>query len=173
MVRKTRKMKTTRKSPTESATSVPEGTIKGGWVTKKAVNGVPRWVPETSVELNGFRKFTTDYAAKHVGSPITLYTREYKERWPSATAWSRKEDSTHVIMQFVPNGDALVGTKRLTGWLKTQKPAIKDRTMFFIDGPVSYMKGAYIADGMQVDSVSKKLVTTNIMNTETFVLKSD
>ena len=166
MVRKTRKAG--RKSPAESATSVPEGTIKGGWVTKKAANGTPRWVPEISVELNGFRKFTTDYAAKHIGKSIALYTREYKEQGPSATAWSRKEDSTHVVMQFVPNGDALAGAKRMTGWLKTQKPAIKDRTMFFIDGPLS-MKGDYIADGLQVDSINKKLVTTNVMNTETFV----
>jgi hypothetical protein len=168
IVRKTRKAG--RKSPVESAASVPEGTIKGGWVTKKAANGTQRWVPETSVELNGFRKFTVDYAAKHIGSPITLYTREFKERWPSATAWSRKEDATHVVMQFVPNGDALAGTKRLAGWLKKQKPAIKDHILFFIDGPVSYMKGGSIADGMQVDSVGKKLVTTNFMNTETFVL---
>ena len=168
MVRKTRKA--VRKGPAESATSVPEGTIKGGWVTKKASNGVPRWVPETSVELNGFRKFTVDYAAKHIGKPIALYTREYNDEWPSANAWSRKKDSTHVVMQFVPNGDALAGTKRLAGWLKTQKPAIKDRTMFFIDGPLSYMKGDYITDGMQVDSVGKKIVTTNALSTDTFVL---
>ena len=166
MVRKTRKA---RKSPPESATSVPEGTIKGGWVTKKASNGVPRWVPEGSVELNGFRKFTTDYAAKHIGETIVIYTREYKDRWPSATAWSRHEDSSHERLKFVPNGDALAGTKRLDNWLKTQKPAIKDNTMFSIDGPVYYMKGNYIADGMQVDSINKKILSTNVMNTETFV----
>ena len=67
---KTRKV---RKAPIESATSLPEGTIKGKWVIKKVTGGSQRWMPITSVELNGFRLFTTDYAAKHIGKPIILY----------------------------------------------------------------------------------------------------
>lgn len=168
MVKTNRKTRKARASPPESATSVPEGTIKGGWVTKKASNGVPRWVPEVSVELNGFRKFTTDYAAKHIGRSIALYTREYKETWPSKTAWSRPADSTHVVFQFVPDGDGLVGAKRLSGWLKTQKPEVKKGTRFSISGPV-LEKGKHLVDGVQVDSVGKKLLSVNFMNMEVFV----
>jgi len=168
MVNRTRKTRKVRAGPVESATSVPEGTINGGWVTKKASNGVQRWIPEASVELNGFRKFTADYAAKHIGKSITLYTREYKEAWPSKADWSRPADSTHVTFQFVPNGDALAGAKRLSGWLKTQKPEVKKGTVFLIDGPLS-LKGAYFADGVQMDSFGKKLLSVNFMNTEVFV----
>ena len=70
----TRKIKG-RKAPEESATSLPEGTMKEGWVIKKASNGVPRWVLKNSVELNGFRLFTTDIAAKNIGKPLILYLR--------------------------------------------------------------------------------------------------
>lgn len=163
--RKTRKV---RASPAESATSLPEGTIKAGWVTKKAANGVQRWVPEASVELNGFRKLTTDYAAKHIGKSISLYTREYNETWPAKSAWSRPPDSTHVVFQFVPDGDGLVGARRLNGWLKTQKPEVKRGTVFSISGPV-LEKGKHLVDGVQVDSVGKRLLSTNFMNTEVFV----
>jgi len=162
---KTRKV---RKSPSESATSLPEGTMKQGWVIKKASNGVPRWVPNTSVELNGFRLFTTDYAAKHIGKKLKLYTREFKDTWPKKSAWSKPEDSTYQIFTFVPNGDAIKEKTKIEGWLKTQKPAIKKDSHFYLDGPV-YLGTQYLADGLPVDSRGGKIVSYNLLNTETFV----
>ena len=162
---KTRKV---RKAPIESATSLPEGTIKGKWVIKKVTGGSQRWMPVTSTELNGFRLFTTDYAAKHIGKPIILYTREYKEVWPSKTAWSKPTDSTYTKLTFVPNGDAIKGKTRITNWLKTKTPAIKKGDRFVLDGPL-YEGKEYLADGVQVDSSDGKMLSTNLMGTEVFV----
>ena len=162
---KTRKV---RKAPVESATSLPEGTIKGKWVIKKVTGGSQRWMPISSVELNGFRLFTTDYAAKHIDKPIILYCREYKEVWPSKTAWSKPSDSTYTKVTFVPNGDAIKGKTRIPGWLKTKTPAIKKGDQFAIDGPL-YENRTHFADSVQVDSSDGKMLSTNLMNTEVFV----
>jgi len=162
---KTRKA---RKAPVESATSLPEGTVKGKWVIKKVANGSQRWMPTTSTELNGFRLFTTDYAAKHIGKPIMLYCREYKDVWPSKTAWSKPQDSTYMKLTFVPNGDAIKGKTRIVGWLKTTSPAIKKGDHFSIDGPV-YEGKELLVNGVQVDSAEGKLLSTDLMGTEVFV----
>jgi hypothetical protein len=167
---KTRKV---RKAPAESATSFPEGTMKAGWVIKKASNGVPRWMPVISAELNGFQLFTVDYAAKHIGKPIMLFTREHGGMWPKKNGWSKPENPTYQRMKFVPNGDALKGATRLEGWLKTQKPAVKRGSVFNIDGPLYECSKSkcdmHLVDGIQVDSIGGKLVSPNFMNTEVFV----
>lgn len=157
----------TRKAPVESATSLPEGTIKGSWVIKRAKNGVPRWAPDVSVELNGFRILTVDYAAKHIGKPITLYVREYKEMWPMANAWSKPSDATYWTATFTPSGDAVSGKTKIDGWLKSRKPEIKKGVHFYVDGPV--ISEYTLPDGVQVDSNGKKLMSLNFMNQEVFV----
>ena len=166
---KTRKV---RKAPVESATSLPEGTIKGSWVIKKASNGVPRWMPASSVELNGFRLFTVDLAAKQIGKPVTLFCREYKEKWPSKNAWSKPADSTYMKYTFVPNGDALKGKTRIPGWLRTRTPAVQKGTHFYLDGPLyegPVNKANYLADSIPVNSGDGKVVSVDLMGTETFV----
>ena len=167
---KTRKA---RKAPVESATSLPEGTIKGDWVVKKASNGVPRWMPKTSVELNGFKLFTTDIAAKNIGKPVLLYCREYNDTWPKKNAWTKRINATYRKTKFVPNGDALKKKTRLAGWLKTQKPAITKGDSFLLDGPVYDCVGTtcdeYLADGIQVDSLGGKIVSTDLLGTDVFV----
>jgi hypothetical protein len=165
----------TRKAPIESATSFPEGTIKGSWVIKCAKNGVPRWVPDVSVELNGFRRLTVDYAAKHIGKPITLYVREYKEMWPMANDWNKPENETYYKATFTPNGDAVSGKTKIDRWLKSRKPAIKKGSHFYVDGTVSICRNGTnkcddpLPDGVQVDSNGKKLMSLNFMNQELFV----
>ena len=168
---KTRK---NRKSPEESATSVPEGTMKDGWVVKKAGTS-QRWMPKESVELNGFRLFTVDYAAKHVGKDILLFCREYKDTWPTANAWSKKADSTHVVMKFVPNGLAgPMGVAKRQDWIK-KRTTIKAGTRFLLDGPLYDCRNAkcssseLLADGVQVDSRGQKLISTDFLGTEVFV----
>jgi hypothetical protein len=162
----------TRKAPQESATSLPEGTIKEGWVIKKASNGVHRWIQQEFVELNGFKKFTVNYAAKHIGEPITLYGREYADKWPSRTnVWSKGNR-----FLFTPNGDAGRNKTIIHGWLRTQKPEIKKNTRFYIDGPLYFYSnknikndGDFIANGLQVDSHNGQVVSDNLMNSELFV----
>lgn len=162
-----------RKAPIESATSFPEGTIKGAWVVKHAKNGVPRWVPDVSIELNGFRRLTVDYSAKHIGKPITLYVREYNEMWPTANAWSKPSDATYWTATFTPNGDAVSGKTKIDGWLKSRKPEIKKGAHFYLDGHVSICRSGVcddpLPDGVQVDSNGKKLMSFNFMNQEVFV----
>jgi len=113
---KTKNTKNTRKSPSESATSMREGTIHRGndgqlWVIKKAANGTPRWMPYTSVELNGFKALTLDYLANNIGKEITIYEREYMDQWP------RKTESWYMKYNFVTNGDLQVGKKIINNWL--------------------------------------------------------
>lgn len=157
----------TRKAPIESATSFPEGTVKSSWVVKRASNGVPRWVPVVSAELNGFRRLTVDYCAKHIGKPITLYVREYNEMWPAKNAWTKPENETYYKATFTPNGDAVSGKTKIDGWLKSRKPEIKKGAHFYVDGHV--IMADPLPDGVQVDSNGKKLMSLNFMNQELFV----
>ena len=160
-----------RKGPEESATSFPEGTLKGSWVVKKASNGVPRWMPSVSVELNGFRLLTVDHVAKNIGKPIILYVREYHELWPKKNAWAKSEDETYFTAKFVPDGDATSGKTKIPGWLKSRKPEIKKGAHFYVDGQVSLCNRGKcdIVDGVQVDSIGKKIMSLNFMNQEIFV----
>jgi hypothetical protein len=164
MANKTRKNKASaRKSPSESATDFPEGTIKEGndkqkWVVKKVSGNSQRWVPYQSVELFGYKALTVDYLAKHIGKPVKFYEREYSDMWPS------KSKTKLFPSTIIPNGNAgvLGNKKRFEGWLKTQKPPIKDRTVFIVDGGEDTL-------ALQVDSINKTLISSNIMNQEAFV----
>lgn len=130
-------------------------------------------MPKTSVELNGFKLFTVDYAAKHIGKPIVLYCCEYKDTWPKKNAWSKPQDSTFMKYTFVPNGGAIKEKTKIDGWLKSRVPAIKKGTHFYIDGPLYECNKRkcddYLADGIQVDSFSGKVITVDLLSTETFV----
>ena len=159
MVSKTRKV---RKGPSESASDFPEGTIKRGndkrsWVIKKVSAGSQRWVPYNTTELFGYKPLTVDYLAKHIGKTITVYERQYNDTWPK----NFSKASNPYIHKFTPTGNAILGKKVLTGWLKTQSPKIKNNSMFFIEG-VDVLP-------LQVDSKNKTTVSNNIMNTEAFV----
>jgi hypothetical protein len=158
---KTRKVSKTRKGPTESASDFPEGTIKQGndkqsWVIKKVSGGSQRWVPYSNTELFGYKPLTVDYLGKHIGKPITVYERGYDDTWPKN--FSKRTSHIH---KFTPTGNALLGKKILTGWLKTQSPQIKNDTMFFIESEEGLP--------LQVDSKNKTLVSSNLMNMEAFV----
>ncbi len=113
-----------RQSPDASATSVPEGTIEIGnngapWVAVTARNGVQRWTPYISTQLNGMKILTVDYLSQHVGKPVVIYDRSASARWPSGPK-ARFEE----IYTFVPNGDAKPLNKKtpFKGWLFTRSP---------------------------------------------------
>jgi len=177
-----------RKSPEQSATLYKIGTKKTGndkniWIVKENKNGIKRWIlfkkpiKETSKKiLNYFKKFTVDDAAKNINKLITIYCREYKEVGdePKINDWKNKKDSSYYKLKFRPNGNAGISVrkKRLENWLITQKPEIKNRTSFVLDGELyEYIKGKweYFANGLQVDSVDKKTISPRLINTECFI----
>jgi len=168
---KTKNTKNTRKSPSESATSMSEGTIHRGndgqlWVIKKAANGTPRWMLYTSVELNGFKVLTVDYLAKNIGKEIEIYERGYMGEWP------KQYDHDLMKLRWVANGHAqyLKQKNVLENWLTKKKPEIKDRSVFSLLGNGDWYKGGELSEmSLQVDSKNKKIVSSNVMNMEAFV----
>jgi hypothetical protein len=170
---KSKKNKNNRKSPSESATSMTEGTIHHGndgqlWVVKKAANGTPRWMPYISVELNGFKALTVDYLAKKIGKEIEIYERGYDSEWP------KKGDSNLIKLRWIGNGNAQYFKQKtiLENWLNTQKPVIKDNTMFSVLGIGDWYGNKDMSDmSLQVDSKNKKIVSSNIVNMEAFIKK--
>jgi hypothetical protein len=148
-----------------------------------------KWVAVSSEKaiLNGFRKFTVDYAAKHISKPVILYTREYGSKWPARNAWTKSAgnaDNTYSRMKFIPNGDAGIfpTKKKFVNWLTTRSPSIKEGTHFYVDGetficnnkaqrisPYDCDPDEFLADGLQVDTKDKQTLSTNLMNTEVFV----
>lgn len=166
------------KAPTEGMISKDGRVyIKNKWVATSSDKAV----------LNGFRKFTVDYAVKHIGKPLILYTREYGSKWPARNAWTKaatNADNTYSRMKFIPNGDAgIMGRKnKFVNWLTTRSPSIKEGTHFYVDGetficnnkaqrtsPYDCDPDEFLADGLQVDSKDKQTLSTNLMNTEVFV----
>ena len=160
-----------RPSPSDSATAYPHGTIKMGndgnkWVIKIGENGIPRWIPYHSAVINGFRALTIDYLSKNIGKELIIFEREFKNEWP------RPIDSNMYRLRWIPSGDAkyLKNKGILAGWLKTQKPVIKDRTVFLLLGQGDWYKDEELTEmPLQVDSKNKKIVSSNIMNMEAFV----
>ena len=163
-----------RKGPTESATAVPEGTIRRGndkhdWVSVRAANRVQRWVPVISAKLHGLSRLTVDDVARafRAGKELTFYERGSGEpMWPA---------SVHGLDRTIlrPNGDLVVGKKRYHDWLRTRTPAIRDNTMCSLDGMVVFYPDRKpqmeVAGGLQIDSLNKKLVSSNIMNVEAYI----
>lgn len=149
---------------------MPEGTIHRGndgqrWVIKKAANGTPRWMPYITVEMNGFKALTTDYLAKNIGKEIEIYERGYMDTWP------KQGDHDLQKLRWIPSGNAkyLKQNNVLENWLKTQKPEIKQGTVFMVLGDGDWYGGKEMSEmSLQVDSKNKKIVSSNVMNMEAF-----
>ena len=158
-------------SPEESATLFEQGIIKPGnnkelWVVKQ-YGPNKRWVPCISANINNIQMLTVDYLAKNIGKEIKIFSTGYDLVWP-------KKIVPNLI--FTPSGNAQKGKnkKKLINWLKTQDPEIKDRTVFFILGTITYLKTNGIDDfteesGLQVDSLNKQIVSTNLWNSILYV----
>jgi len=156
--------KSDRPSPSESATTLPLGSIRRGgdggtWVITHTSKGIPRWVPIASAEINGIRLLTVNHLAKNIGKPVVYYSRMYENKFPTPADLSKMEHAT-----FIPNGDAQVDRKKtlLEGWLRTQKPPVSPGQFFSLLGDGDY--GA-----MQIDSKHPNQVSDNVMNTEAFI----
>jgi hypothetical protein len=158
-----RKRTTTRKAPAISATVVAEGTKRGGQDGRMWVVKARRWLPIASVELNGYAPLTVDVLRKNIGKVLTVYEREYGEVWP-------KRSEKMFSYRFRPSGDAKQGMKVRKGWLRTQMPPIPDRVLFFVDGEGTLMNPPRMEPlELQVDSLDKKRVSSNVLNMEAFV----
>ena len=158
------------------------GTMKKGndnqiWVIMNDKNNNKRWVPKISVELNGLKALTVDYLAKNINKTIKLYNREYGDKWANKNDWLEKnkikvKDLGYHTILFKPTGNALLGKKVLNNWLKTQQPTIKDNTNFNIEGYISFDNDQDIKNmslsSLQVDSKNKKIVSSNLINIESF-----
>jgi len=166
--------KASRPSPSESATSLPEGTIRRGgngarWVIVRTSKGVPRWTPTESCELNGWRVLTVDYLAKNIGKPVEIYEREYMDTWPANNEKMRDK------LKFIPNGHLQIQVNRkktlAENWLATRKPPIQKGQMLLLQG----LSDGYGTEkemkefSMQVDSSNGKMVSSNVMNMEAFI----
>ena len=179
-ISKSKKLNKERKSPNESATLFDVGTMEKGndghtWVIMSDKNNNKRWVPYTSVELNGLKALTVDYLAKNIDKTLKLYDREYGNQWPDKNDWSeknkmKKKASGHYTILFKPTGNAILGKKVLKNWLKTQQPPIKDNTYFKVEGYISFDNDPNNMEllSFQVDSKNKKIVSSNLINIETF-----
>lgn len=159
--------KQVRPSPSESATSLPTGSIRRGgngnqWVIVPASNGVARWVPIENAEINGVRLLTVNHLAKNIGRPVVYYSREYNDTFPTVGELAKM-----VNAEFTPNGNAQVDRKKklLENWLQTQKPPVQPGQMFMLLGT----NGVGRDYELQVDSKHPQHVSDNVMNTECFV----
>lgn len=162
--------KSLRKSPSDSATVHPIGTIMRGldgqnWVVDKTKIGIHRWTPQTSSTLNGMMILTTDYLSKNINKSITLYLREYINEWPKKEDWIKKIP-THETITFKPTGNAIVGKSVINNWLKKQDTFKKGLS---VEGYISFYSEKEHLSSLQVDSKNKKTVSTNLMNTEVFI----
>ena len=147
---------TSRKSPSESATTQMVGTIAKGndgghWVVDKTNQGVHRWVPKHSAKLNGFEFLSEEYLKNNVGKTVKLHCREYRLEWPT------KKDVTNgtfSIITFIPTGNTKV---------KGNYTEIEGHINF--EGTNN--KADFVMSSLQMDK--NKNVSTNLMNTEVFV----
>ncbi len=156
-----------RKSPDISATECIVGTImvgndKNKWVVDKTSNGTHRWVPILNAEINNMKYLTIDYLKKNINKKIKLYNREYRKNWPKKSDWT-KEPNTHYIIEFIPTGNAIIGKKILENWLKQDK--LINNKLLLIEGAIDGKLSS-----LQVDTKNKKMVSYNLMNTETFYI---
>jgi hypothetical protein len=159
--------KSIRPSPSESATSLPEGSIrKGGsgnrYVVVIAKNGVPRWSPIESVEIKGIRLLTVNHLAKNIGNPVVYYSRMYEDKFPTVGDLTKMEK-----FEFTFNGNIQVNGQKMTlrEWFNNEKLASKKGNNISILGEGG--AGGYGA--MQVDSKHPQHVSDNVMNMEAFV----
>lgn len=153
-----------RKSPSESATKFPEGTIKIGnddqrWVVVKNTKNIQRWAPLASTILFGYTPLTAKFLAANIGKPVTVYEREIQYQWPT------KRSDFDVKYIFTPSGDAECEGTVYTKWLKTRTPPVKENDIFIIKGS---MRGD-LNVSPQVAPKPGELISSNLMNTDAFV----
>jgi hypothetical protein len=154
-----------RKSPSESATTFSEGTIKYGndnkkWVVKKNKNMIQRWVPFHNTTLFGYAPLTAKILAQNIGKPITIYERQSSYMWPK----SRKDFD--VKYKFIASGHGILKDKKYENWLKTKKPIVKKKDIFIVDG---LMKSKDIIATLQVSPLPEELISTNLINTDAYI----
>jgi glutathione peroxidase-family protein len=145
-------------------------------------NGIYKWklIQSKRTSTKSYKKmnkFTVDYAAKNINKLITIYCREYKDEEPKKSDWIQNKCGTHYKLKFRPNGNAGIEGKkqRIENWLISQKPPIKNRTLFVLDGELYYYENnKWMLDSdtqpFRVDSRGKQNLSVNLLNTECFII---
>lgn len=158
-----------RKSPSQSATSYEEGTIEWGndnklWVVKKDKNSTKRWIAYHCAEIFGYTPLTAKILKKNINKPIIVFERAFKYNFP------KKRSDFDVKYCFTPSGDAELYKKNeikiFNNWLKNKNYIVKENDIFIITGT---MKSKDIDATLQISPEPCELVSTNLMNTQTFI----
>jgi hypothetical protein len=166
-----------RKSPSESATLYNVGTIMKGndkrrWVVIKTNNGIKRWMLSESADLNGLKKISLDYLAKHVNKIVKLYCRGYQSFWPNKKDWSTRNGENSIIT-FIPTGNLIVNKKIIqNGIIGTLNSKILQSRNIEIEGYINFdgtdKKENFVFSSLQMDHKNLS-ISTNLMNIEIFV----
>jgi len=154
--------------PTISADLYAEGSIEFGkdyekWVVKETGNNGKQWVPFYSVSLFGFAPLTAKILAENINKPITVYEKQSDSSWP------KRLDDFDVKYVFTPSGDAeLVKDKQIfENWLITRTPAVNQGEYVILKGELTSND---IEAGIQVGTLPGELVSSNLMNTDAFIV---
>jgi hypothetical protein len=155
-----------RKSPSQSASSLPIGSIEFGndknkWVVKNTINDIHRWVPYHSCALFGYTPLTVNILKKNIDIPIIVYEKQFNYSYP------KKSKDFDVKYKFIASGDVFLNGKLYKNWLITKKPQINKNDMLIIDGELS--SNDYSGTIHAAPIVYGELVSSNLMNTAAFI----
>jgi hypothetical protein len=156
--------------PEQEANLYDEGTIEFGkdsqrWVVKKTENG-KEWVPLYSTSLFGFRHLTAKILEENINTPITVYERQSQSFWPKSL------DDFDIKYDFAASGDAeFVKDKQVfENWLRTRTPAVKEGQYVILKGELTSND---IEAGIQVGTFPDELVSSNLMNTDAYIVDGE
>lgn len=157
--------------PEQEANLYDEGSIEFGkdsnerWVVKKTENG-KEWVPFYSTSLFGFRPLTAKILEKNINKPIRIYERQLQYSWPKSL------DDFDVKYDFAASGGVeFVKNKQVfENWLTTRTPAVNEGQYVILKGELTSND---IEAGIQVGTLPGELVSSNLMNTDAFIVDGE
>ena len=160
------KKRLVRPSPSESATSLPEGSIRIGnnkemWVVVNNAKGVSRWTPIENVKLNGWQLLTLDYLSKNIGKPIVIYERTIEQDWPGT------HDKMLEKYEFITDGHLQIGKKIINNWLQQNSRKMDKNKMNILlhRNPKQFHLGL----GLETDNMWSNQLATNPYKHQAFV----
>ena len=157
--------------PEQEANLYDEGSIEFGkdsnerWVVKKTENG-KEWIPFYSTSLFGFRPLTAKILEKNINKPIRIYERQLQYSWP------KRLDDFDVKYDFAASGGVeFVKNKQVfENWLTTRTPAVNEGQYVILKGELTSND---IEAGIQVGTLPGELVSSNLMNTDAFIVDGE
>lgn len=157
--------------PEQEANLYDEGSIEFGkdsnerWVVKNTENG-KEWVPFYSTSLFGFRPLTAKILEENINKPTRIYERQLQYSWPKSL------DDFDVKYDFAASGGVeFVKNKQVfENWLTTRTPAVNEGQYVILKGELTSND---IEAGIQVGTLPGELVSSNLMNTDAFIVDGE